>query len=451
MNVRPRAEFLFVGPTQSIADLAYSQASGMIELDRQLAKRFRIREHLKEIVDLTNRARLKIKTFDLDILTGPRPVGVLLDELHLLGRNANTGKVMRQVRGGLEKTTEGFLFVITTQSDQPPTGAFRDELNQARAVRDGRFAGRMLPVLYEFPDEIARDPRQWQRPEYWPLIMPNLGRSLQLDSLLRDWEQERAKGDHAVQVWASQHLNIEIGVGLKTDRWRGADHWAAAAQPDLTLDDLLARSEVVCVGIDGGGLDDLLGLAVLGRERETRKWLLWSHAWAHRSVLELRKSEAATFLDLEAAGELTIADDMEAAFGEAADVVAEVEVAGVLSKVGLDPMGVGAIVDALAERGIAGDERVGGVPQGWTLSGAIKTTEVKLANGTLQHAGQKLMAWAVGNARCEPKGNAVTITKQVAGAGKIDPLMATFDAVSLMSKNPDTAESVYATRELVVF
>jgi phage terminase large subunit-like protein len=55
------------------------------------------------------------------------------------------------------------------------------------------------------------------------------------------------------------------------------------------------------------------------------------------------------------------------------------------------------------------------------------------------------MTWCVGNARVEPKGNAILITKQASGTGKIDPLMATFNAVALMALNPSPrrAKSAY--------
>jgi hypothetical protein len=108
---------------------------------------------------------------------------------------------------------------------------------------------------------------------------------------------------------ASQHLNIEIGLAPRSDRWVGADFWEQATDDTLTLDALLERSEVVVMGIDGGGLDDLLGLALLGREKRTRRWLLWSRAWANPSVLDRRKSEASLLRDFEAAGELVICKD----------------------------------------------------------------------------------------------------------------------------------------------
>ncbi|HEY0182341.1 MAG TPA: terminase TerL endonuclease subunit [Rhodopila sp.] len=441
MNRNPRAEMLFVGPTQAISDGAYDQAVGMIEAAPELKRRFRPIEHQKRIEDLVNKSEMRIKTFDLSILTGSMPSFVLVDELHLLGRNAHTEKVLRQIRGGLEKRRDGLLLITTTQSDQRPVGAFRAELMMARKIRDGAFRGQnirpMLPVLYEFPEDIAKDQKRWEDPAMWGMVMPNLGRSVRLSSLIQDWEAERAKGAAAIQVWASQHLNIEIGVGLKTDDWRGAEYWPEAAEPGLTFEGILGRCDVVCVGIDGGGLDDLLGLAVLGRERVTRRWLLWTRAWAHTSVLERRKGEEALLRDLEAAGDLVIVDEMEDAFAQLADIVATVDTAGLLAKVGLDPMGVGAIVDALAEKDIAGEARVVGISQGWTLNGAIKTSEIKLASGTLVHCGQPLMAWCVGNAKVEPRGNAITITKQISGAGKIDPVMAALNAVALMSRNPE--------------
>jgi phage terminase large subunit-like protein len=53
------------------------------------------------------------------------------------------------------------------------------------------------------------------------------------------------------------------------------------------------------------------------------------------------------------------------------------------------------------------------------------------------------MAWAVGNARVETKVNAILITKQASGSAKIDPLMALFDAASLMALAPQAAGSSF--------
>ena len=239
----------------------------------------------------------------------------------------------------------------------------------------------------------------------------------------------------------SKHANVEIGLALRADRWAGADFWEQQARR-VTFDDILRRSEVVTVGIDGGGLDDLLGLAVIGRDRQTREWLCWCHAWAHTIALERRKSEISKLKDFERAGDLTIVKRVGEDVEQVAEYVSRIYEAELLDKIGIDPSEVGQILDALSEAGIP-EESVTGVSQGWKLGGAIKTAERKLAEGVLLHGGQPLMAWCVSNARVEPKGNAILITKQASGKGKIDPLMATFNAVTLMALNPEPVKKDY--------
>lgn len=85
-----------------------------------------------------------------------------------------------------------------------------------------------------------------------------------------DWAQAKAKGQQEIIRWASQHLNIEIGLALRTRSMGRGRLLAGAVDDTLTLDTILDRSEVIVIGIDGGGLDDLLGLAVLGRDAVTQ-------------------------------------------------------------------------------------------------------------------------------------------------------------------------------------
>ncbi|WP_236643658.1 terminase large subunit [Flavisphingopyxis soli] len=442
MNLRPRAEFVLVGPTQEIADLAFQQASGIIDADPDgyLQKRFQVQEHVKTIVDRTNNARLKVKTFDLKVATGAKPAGVLIDELHLMAGMPHAARVIGQLRGGMIANPEAFLIFITTQSDEPPAGAFKAELDYARAVRDGRIPqGRVLPMLYEFPEamQIAEE-KPWRDPACWPMVLPNLGRSITVDRLKKEFRAAREKGEAEERRWASQHLNIEIGLALHSDRWIGADLWPRAVDVTLSYAELIARSEVIVAGIDGGGLDDLMGLGLIGRCRETKNWLGWGHAWAQPEVFDKRKEIAARLQDFADEGDLTVCEDPTEDIRGLADIIEELNTLGLLpaeNAVGLDPQGVGALIDELSGRGIAEAQMIG-IAQGFRLSSAVWGLERKLKDGTFVHAPQALMNWCVGNAKTEQRGNAVLITKQTAGKAKIDPLIAMFNAVSLMGRNP---------------
>lgn len=450
MNKRHNVEALFVGPTQIISDRAYDQAAAMISKSKDLQNAFHRKDHEKTIVHLATQSKLKVKTFALDVLTGSILIFALVDELHLLGRNQHTAKVLRQIRGGLDKTNEGLLLITTTQSDEIPAGAFEKELILARKIRDGHYRGKeirsMLPVLYEFPEAIAKDKDRWQDTANWPMVMPNLGRSVHLRDLVPDWNSECEKGDRAIRVWASQHLNIEMGVGMKTDGWPGSEFWAETEDETITIESLIERCEVIVAGADGGGMDDLFGFGLIGREKETKRWLTWSHAWCHRGVLDRRKSIASQLEQFAEAKELTIVDNKLDDVTQMVAIIKQVNDAGLLACVALDPEGpFGELVDALAEIEITEEgEQIIGVPQGYKLMNAIKTVPRKLANGTMLHAKSSMMDWAVQNVKIEATATAIRATKQNAGDAKIDPWAALMDGATVMMRNPEAnGGSVY--------
>lgn len=437
MNRRPAAELLLIAPTKKIADIAFKQAAGIIRLDSELSKLFYLQTHQRTITHRITEAAILIKAADADVITGSKATYILVDETHVFALKANAADIFVEIRGSLAARPDGFLLQITTQSKAAPAGVFKAELNIARDVRDGLINLPLLPVLYELPLRIAED-GGWKNPKTWGLVNPNLNRSVD-EAFLRDelMKAER-EGPEQLQLIASQHFNVEVGLALRNDRWRGADYWAAAGDDSLTLEALLERSEVVTVGIDGGGLDDLFAVGVIGRCKVTRDWLHWAHAWVQDDVLTLRKDIAGALRDFEREGSLTLCQEATQDIAEAVALVCRIRDAGLLpaeDAIGIDPYGVAALVDALAEAGIGGN-MVRAIGQGTQLSPAIWGLERKLKDGTFWHGAQPMMAWVLGNAKAEQRGNATLITKQAAGRAKIDPLVATFDAAMLMSRNP---------------
>lgn len=453
-NWRDSGEYLILSPTHEISLNSFAPIRDMIRVDEELSDLFLVQDHLKMVTARNNNATLKVVAAESSTVAGKKGIIVLVDELHEFGKRADAESMLREATGGLASRPEGCTIYLTTQSDQPPAGVFRQKLIYAREVRDGKvYDPAFLPVIFEFPEQMLKDKAYLDIKNAY-ITNPNLGASVDEEFLTRELAKAQNAGAETLCGMLAKGLNVEIGLALRSDRWAGADYWEQTAIPDLTLDALLERCEVVDVGIDGGGLDDLLGLAVVGRDRATGKKLHWGHAWAHPSVLERRKQEAARFRDFEKAGDLTLVVQIGDDITELVEIVKRVYDAGVLDKIGVDPYGIGAILEALAAAGIP--EQVSdsegrmvdvmvGISQGWKMTGAIKTTERWLAEGTFGHGGSAMMAWCVGNAKVEPKGNAVSITKQASGNAKIDPLMALFNAASLMALNPASTKSFWDT------
>lgn len=438
LNWRTSGEFIILAPTKEIADNAYKPIRDMINADDELKALFQVQDHLRTVTHRELKSTLKVVAADSDTVSGKKAIGIFVDELHEFGKQPKAANMLLEATGGLTSRPEGFVIYATTQSSESPAGVFRDKLIYARKVRDGEIVDKtFLPVLYEFPAAMLKAGAHRDLENAY-VTNPNWGLSVGPAYIEKRHKQATETGEEAFRVFLAKHLNVEIGLALRSDRWAGANFWESQATPVFTLEELIARSEVITAGIDGGGLDDLLGLAFLGRERGTDRWLVWVRAWAHPIALDRRKTEAARYEDFEKAGDLVIIKSLPGDVAQVAKVVGQVYQSGLLATVGMDPEKTHKVMfTALVDEGLPEEGVIFGVSQGWKLMGAITLAERKLAEGMLIHGGQALMTWCVGNAKVEPRANSVLITKQASGTAKIDPLMAMLNAVHMMALNPE--------------
>ncbi len=447
LNTRPSAEFLILAPTKEAAENAYKPIRDMILADEELSARFQEQQHVKTVTCRLSRASLKVVAADSATVTGKKATGVFVDELHEFGKSAKAAAMLTEATGGITSRPEGFVFYCTTQSENPPAGVFRDKLAYARKVRDGEVDDpRFLPIIYEFPKKML-EAKAYEDLSQAYITNPNWGVSVDEDVIAQKLLEARETGEHAIRDVRAKHLNVQVGMNMAGDPWAGALYWERRGDEAVTLEYILRECEVVVVGADGGGLDDLLGLAVEGRIRGSNRCVLWNRAWIHPIGIERRKSEESKYQDFERAGDLVVVKRPGQDVEELAALCKQIFDSGLLARIGLDPERTHKVLfQALIDAGIP-EELVIGISQGWKLTGAMAVMERGLEGGDLVHADQPLMAWAVGNAKVEPKGNAFLITKQASGTGKIDPLMASLNAVTLMATNPQAkGPSVYETR-----
>jgi phage terminase large subunit-like protein len=470
VNWRPNAILQILAPTIEVANNSFEPAMGMVRADPELATILKVIEHQRQIKHLANGSVLKVIAADSDTVAGGKASITLIEELWLFGKKPKSAAMLREALGGGSARSEGFTLYITTHSDEPPTGVFKDKLAYFRDVRDGVVDDpQSLAILFEWPEELL-EAEAYLDPEFFYLTNPHMGRSVSREWLEKELGKELMGEGEGLQIFLAKHLNVEIGMRLRRDRWSAADLWLAAEDEELAglpftarLDVLFRRCEVVVAGIDGGGRDDLFGFAVIGREKDTGRWLGCAHAWAQRIALERRKQIAPALHGFAADGDLTLVDTGQDLVGAIAALAIKVRDSGLMPGEGglaVDAWGMGPLVDALVQAGFdPGDENlkraghIAAIRQGVGLSSAIYTVEFKLGDGMFRHDGSNLMAWCVSNALVKLRGSALYVDKETSGAGKIDPLVAMLNAAKVMELGPVASaamiESPYASRGLI--
>jgi phage terminase large subunit-like protein len=220
LNWRQSAEFAILAPTIEIAANSFNPARDMCmeRTDEDLAALMHAQSHVKTITHRESGASLKVVAADSQTVGGKKSVGTLIDELWLFGKEANAANMLREAIGGLASRPEGFVIYLTTQSDDPPAGVFKQKLDYARKVRDGEIVDKkFVPIIYEFPQDMI-DRGEHRDVKNFYAGQPELGKV-------------GRRGVHRARVSQGAGSRRRRDAGFPGEAWKCPDRSGAAFRP----------------------------------------------------------------------------------------------------------------------------------------------------------------------------------------------------------------------------
>jgi len=206
------------------------------------------------------------------------------------------------------------------------------------------------------------------------------------------------------------------------------EEWNAVASANLTLGDIFDRCDFVSAGIDGGGIDDLLSVAVIGRHGDTRRLSLVTVTWARGEVLS-----RLGLTGIEDPGALIIPAGVDE-YPRVAELVSEAKRrARTFGKAGLSCYIPEALLDAMEDAGLVIEKDCAGIGR-LSVRAAVSSLRRKVALGQIRHDGSPLLGWSIGTTALHDDNNI-----SAPRSAMKTPLMAALRAIALVDRNPSRA------------
>ena len=429
LNRRHNDESYIISPTKAISKNSFLPMCAMIRADPYLRARFKIVATTKTITDLKNGNRLEVIAADTRTAAGIKGGFVIFDELWKLCENSDIENILIESKGGFASKPESFCIYLTTQSDKPPPPSFRRFLELARRPKDEQAALGFFSLVFE-----PKNQEQLKIDTITPALIdetnPNLGLTVDKNYLITEFNKYKQIGGDAFLSFCAKHLNLQIKEEFTENGWAGAEFWQQNEIAE-SLDDILKKSECTVITIDGGGLDDLIGICVAVREKETNNWFLWHSATCTQAALTKNNTDE-IYSDFIKKEEMHAFNSIALCFEFIALLVKKIDDTGTLYAVGFDPNGAMPIVQHIQEKTNIPNSQLVGIWQGQRLASGIRTLEQLLALGSVKICRTSLMRWQISNIKMTSR----YFFEKKSHAQKIDSAVATAMAAVFITTNP---------------
>lgn len=427
-------EMVLMGSTQQVVDNCVKTIKGCVENDPYLSFIKYSTQH-GEFRNLKNNCRLQITAANPRGVAGKKAPYVFIDELWEIGKLSSGANIKKEATGGLASYPQGFVIYATTQSDEPPTGAFKAELQTARDVRDKKLElPSYLPILYEFPRSMIRDQTAVQI-ENFHLVNPSLGYSVDLDYLKDEAKRAANEGTTEWRQFTTKHLNIQADYYSIASSWSVGNHWEAC-KTDYDYATFLKKADILTFGVDIGGRSDFFAVTALAYNTQEDKYYTWAKAWLTRDgYFELQKKR--DYKHLVDNGQLILVDLYEDAHHSSIQWMNELMEHDNFYKCGFDPMDSQRMIGAMKARSMR-ISRCDAIPHGYRMKSHIHRVDGLVGDFKLMHhLEDKLLTMCILNIRIKARGSDVMVDKENTSYDKIDSAVALILAMAVMKENPN--------------
>ncbi|MEP2532957.1 hypothetical protein [Shimia sp.] len=436
-SINTRGLVAVVAPTIGGARIVFEHILEAVLADEELRTQFRTNAQARSLTHEASGITIQILTCDMKSAVGKRPVLLILDETHELAQINQASAVVHQLRLGGANWGRAFkVLSISTMPILPPQGEFKRQLAYAKAVRSGEIDDPdFLPLLFQFPMTERPDidplgPNQWWRG------MPSLRTADQpgtMDASELERELKQAGDADDVESFAltlSQRLGIErnetdLAESILHSHWAKCEAVAPAGPYDFCA-----------IGIDAGGSDDPMAVAVARRPTNNKRALdLWVTQFLTQTGYDRAHSTMQeTYDEAIERDTLHIFETSEAAQAAVFDLVkqARPDVAGG------DEHGITGFAQAFREET---GKAFTSVPQNWQMAAALASLEGRLLDGAVRHSHCPLLMANVenllivesasGNRHLKKRDNRLSGQ----GYAKIDGIIAVVNSAHLMDEH----------------
>jgi len=363
---------------------------------------------------------------------------VIVDELHA----QPNGELTDVLETSMGSRTQPLLIYITTSDYERPGSVCNMKHDYAKRVQgDPSIDPRFLPAIWEASVE-----NDWQDPEVWKKANPNLGKSVSMDYFERMCKK-------AVEIPSFENTFKRLHLNIRTEqdvRWIPVAKWdACLAEDGYTPEDMLNRK--CYMGIDISSKVDLSSLALFFPGESDFKHRILCYNWMPRDNALLKERETKVPYTLWARNpryphQLTLTDgdviDQEVVRNKIHELATQYEVLAI----GFDPWNAAQLGGELLRDGLPVFEYRQTFA---SMSPPTRELEEMILTRKLEQDGSPILRAAISNIAAELDGNDNVKLNKKKSTGRIDPIVASINAIGLWLSAELEEESIYNERGLI--